>query len=133
MARFDAQAVQELADSLDDAAARTPGLYGAIGFFVGAAALTYVGVQLLPAYSWVGTLVGAIVGSILGMSVGQERGFTMKSEALALLGQIQLERNTRKEKAPPVEAQAASASSARREPPAIQKAVLSRPVHKESA
>lgn len=119
MARYDAQTIHELAGDLEDEAARSPVLGALVGAVLGAAASGMI--FHLDAYRWLALLVGALVSAGLGAMMGRQHGCVLKAQAQTMLCQIQIERNTHKEKTVVVE----SPSASRREAP--QKAVLSRP------
>ncbi|MBM3465001.1 MAG: hypothetical protein FJX76_23120 [Armatimonadetes bacterium] len=132
MSRFDAHLVGELADSLDTEADKTPFLYAVAGAILGAAALSMMLTDLLAEgpHRVIAIVIGAALGLLLGFALGRQRAFAMRMQAQLVLAQVQLERNTKKEKAPVAEAVPTTAASARREPPTMQKSVLSRPVQK---
>lgn len=130
MARYDPNLVGELATSLDDEAVRTPLLYAAAGVIIGGSLLGLLAGGFASAdflRAGVVTAVGLVAGGVIGWALGAGRAASLRMQAQAVLCQMQIERNTKKEKPVAMESAPVTASSVRREPPAMQKAVLSRP------
>jgi len=130
MARYDPNLVGELASSLDDEAGRAPLLHAAVGAVLGGSLLGllaggFATGDLLRA--GIATAAGLLLGGVLGGALGAGRAASLRMQAQAVLCQMQIERNTRKEKPVSAESAPVTASSVRPQAPAMQKAVLSRP------
>ena len=135
--QFNLQQAQDLASDADLVADRVPVLFAAVGIFVGA------GVGAAVIFPWAGVAVkiyilscvlGMISGAAVGFGLGQVYALQLRIQAMVNLAQVQLERNTRKEKPAAAEPTGPpSASSVRRDPPQMQKTVLSRPPAQRAA
>jgi hypothetical protein len=133
--RFDHQQAQELADDVEAVAEQIPLIDAAIGALLGSASVSLIAGEVLGAKVHIAAcLLGLVGGAALGFMSGKMRALQMQVQAMLSLGQLQMERNTRKEKPVAAEPQAPpTGSSVRRDPPQIQKTVLARPPAQKAA
>lgn len=134
MSRFDPQLVGELASSLEDEAARAPLWFGLAGLIAGAAAASVMtwGYPVLLWARWIAMGLGAVAGLLAGLGIGRQQALRLRLQGQAALGQVQIERNSRREKASPADVVAVAAASSRRDPPQMTKTLLSRPTSRVS-
>ena len=129
--RFEQQKAFDLAEEAEVAGDRLPFVYAAVGALIGAGLgallLVPAGKVSLKAHLFACGMC-LLGGAALGFLVGQVSGLRLRLQAMSTLGQVQIERNTRKEKSASTEPAPTSGSNVpRREPPQMTKTLLSRP------